>query len=288
MQGIIIKNISNKYTVIAEENKYICEARGKFRHTKDTPLVGDKVEFDEKTNIIKEILPRINKFDRPPVANIYAAIIVASLKKPDLDLYLLDKMLTTINNKCLKVIIMFTKIDLCNKEETNQAKNLKKYYESLNYTVYFNNDAKAISTIKKELRNKVVTLVGQSGAGKSTFLNKLSPSLNIDTHPISEALNRGVHTTRHTEIYDIEGIYFVDTPGFSALELNMTQEELKASFPEFNNYLNKCKYKDCNHDKEDDCIIKQMVNVGKILESRYNNYLSFKKEIYESSRKLFR
>lgn len=286
MTGRIVKIVSNQYTVQNGKERYLCQARGKLRLIENSPVVGDQVDFDEKKKVITKIEPRINEFKRPVVANIYGAIVVSSLKKPDLDLYLLDKMLITIEKKCSNIIILFTKIDLCNPEEKKLAEQLKEYYEKLNYTVYFNNDPDAFITMKKDLQGQVVTLVGQSGAGKSTFLNKLSPSLNLATSPISTALNRGVHTTRHVELYDIEGIFFVDTPGFSALDLDMTPEELKLSFREFLDYS--CKYRDCNHDQENNCSIKQNVKAGKILTSRYNNYLLFKKEIYENSRKLYK
>ncbi len=286
MEGIITKIVSNQYTVQVGTEKYLCQARGKFRFLKDSPVVGDKVVIDAEKKLITEILPRLNKLDRPPVANIYYAVVVVSLKKPDLDLYLLDKILVAIAKKCANVIILFTKVDLCNAEELKKAQELQKYYHQLNYQVYFNNDEQAVIKMKKQLKGHIVTLTGQSGAGKSTFLNRLLPNLNLATSPISEALNRGVHTTRHSEIYDIEGILFVDTPGFSALDLNMSIEALKEAFPEFQNI--KCKYQDCNHDKEDDCAIKKAVEVGKILKSRYNNYIMFKKEIYENSRKFYK
>lgn len=285
MEGIITKIVSNAYTVQIKNKCYVCKARGKFRYLKDSPVVGDKVVIDEDKALITEILPRLNKLDRPPVANIYYAIIVASLKKPALDLYLLDKMLATMEKKCQNIIILFTKLDLCNETEQKKAQEIFNYYQSLNYLVYFN---KTLDwpNLKQLLQGNVITLMGQSGAGKSTFLNKLSPALDLKTHPISEALNRGVHTTRHCEIYDIEGIFFVDTPGFSALDLKMTLEDLKASFRDLANV--KCKYQDCNHDKEEGCLVKEMVDTGDILKSRYQNYILFKKEIYENSRKLYK
>lgn len=286
MIGRVVKIVSNQYTVAIDGKKYIGQARGKFRLTKNSPVVGDEVEFDLDTKVITSILPRINKFDRPPIANIYYTIVVASLKKPDLDLYLLDKMLVNVENKCQDVIILFTKLDLCNLKEQEKALKLKDYYSSLGYMVVFNKNESEIKRLKNILKGRVVSLTGQSGAGKSTFLNMLDPHLNLATNPISEALNRGVHTTRHVEIYDISGIYFIDTPGFSALDLTINQEELKASIREFKNIT--CKYKDCNHDKEDECLVKEKVKEGKILPSRYNNYILFKKEIYENSRKLYK
>ncbi len=284
MEGIITKIISNQYTVKVDNKEYICQARGKFRYLKDNPLVGDKVIIDSVNNLIIKILPRINVLDRPLVANIKYAIITTSLKKPDLDLYLLDKMLTIIESHKVIPIILFTKLDLVDNKE--QIKKLSTYYEKLGYLTIFNNDLKKIAKLKKLLKGEIVTLTGQSGAGKSTFLNQLNPKLNLKTSPISDALNRGIHTTRHVEIYDIEGIYFIDTPGFSLVDLKISLEELKNTFPEFKSV--NCKYQDCNHDKEDECGVKNIVKEGKILNSRYQNYLLFKKEIYESSRKLFR
>ncbi len=284
MEGIIVKIVSNQYTVLCSKEKYICKARGKLRLLNDSPVVGDKVLIDIDNNLITEILPRENKLNRPLVANIEYAIITTSLKDPEIDLYLLDKMLTIIYYHKVIPIILFTKIDLCN-DLTNINK-INNYYRNLGIITLYNNDNKELANLKKLLKGKIVTLTGQSGAGKSSFLNSLNPNLNLKTSPISEALNRGVHTTRHVEIYDIEGIYFIDTPGFSAVDLNMTISDLKDTFKEFKNI--NCKYQDCNHDKEDDCKIKQLVNEKIILESRYNNYLLFKKEIYESSRKFFR
>ena len=134
---------------------------------------------------------------------------------------------------------------------------------------------------------KFVAITGVSGAGKSTLINKFDKSLNIETKPISDALNRGVHTTRHTEIYKIGHIYLVDTPGFSALDLkDISISDLKNTFKEFNNYS--CAYKDCTHDAEKGCGVKIALENGKILLTRYQNYLRFLKEVYESSSKLYK
>jgi len=209
---------------------------------------------------------------------------MTSLKQPNLSLNLLDKLLAIIKINKIEPIICFTKQDLLNELELKEIKNIKKSYEKIGYKVFFNNE---IEKIKKHLQDKIVVLTGQSGAGKSSFLNKLDENLNLKTSEISLALNRGVHTTRHVEIYEIENINFVDTPGFSALDLkNITIEQLKKSFLEFT-VLN-CKYLNCDHDKEDGCEVKNALKNNFILESRYKNYLKMKEEIYENSRELYK
>ncbi len=281
MNGIIVKIISNQYTVKTAKESYVCTARGKFRLAKNSPVVGDKVVIDTQTKQITDILPRSNKLNRPPVANIDYALIVTSLKEPNLSLHLLDKNLTVVTHNKVTPIILLTKLDLCKETEQKRIAKIKKYYEQIGYHVFYNTE---LGSLKKLLKNKVVTLIGQSGAGKSSFLNKLNPELNLKTSPISQALNRGVHTTRHVEIYDIEGILVMDTPGFSALNLNMSVEEMQETFPEFKKYV--CKYQDCKHYLEKACMIKDKVKEGKILKSRYTNYVSFIEEIYANSRKL--
>lgn len=284
MQGRITKQISNQYTVTVKKEEYVCNARGKFRNLKLSPVVGDIVEFDANELIINEILPRKNILSRPTVANIDYALIVTSLKKPDLSYTLLDKLLTLIIANNIKPIIILTKLDLLNKKELKEYAPTFKYYESLGIKVITN---KKLNKLKKILRNQTVVLTGQTGAGKSTILNKLNKNLKIETKPVSEALNRGVHTTRHTEIYEINKIFFVDTPGFSSLDIsNLTKEELKDAFLEFRN--KECKYVGCMHNNESGCKVKEDLEKGLILPSRYINYIRFLKEINESSSKLYK
>ena len=163
-------------------------------------------------------------------------------------------------------------------------KPLIKYYKKIGILV---TDNKHLGKLKKILKNNLVVLTGQTGAGKSSLLNKLDKKLNLETKPISDALNRGVHTTRHTEIYKIGKIYFVDTPGFSALDLkNIDSEKLKETFLEFSKY--NCDFKDCNHLKEKGCKVIDAVSKGEILPSRYINYTRFIKECHENNRKLYK
>lgn len=284
MNGIITKQISNQYTVNIKGKEYVCSARGKFRNLNLSPLVGDKVKVDVEKLLIEEILPRTNTLDRPSVSNVDIALIVTSVKKPDLSLSLLDKEISVILSNNITPVICLTKLDLLNKKELIDIKILKKYYEKIGIVVLTN---KNLFKLKKVLKNKTIVLTGQTGAGKSTILNKLNKKLNLETKPISEALNRGVHTTRHTEIYQIKNMYFVDTPGFSSLDLkNITKEELKNTFKEFLNY--ECDFKDCMHIKEKGCKVLIAVSEGKILPSRYINYTRFLKECHENNSKLYK
>lgn len=272
MQGKIIKQISNDYTVKADK-EYICKARGKFRKMEVSPLVGDNVIFDEKENYILEILPRKNELQRPSVANVDKAIIIASLKEPDFDTNLLDKLLTIITYNNVTPIIIFTKIDLLTMDEQKAFKEYFEYYKKIGYDCYINTE---LDKIKKIFRNQVSVFTGQSGAGKSTLLNNLDKGLKLETGEISKSLNRGKHTTRHTSLLEIEGGLVADTPGFSSLSFNeMTPSLIRDNFIEFNMYREDCKYRDCMHYKEDECAIKEKVKNNQILKSRYDNYINF-------------
>ena len=271
MQGKIIRIISNLYTVKVDDKLYDCQARGKFRKENITPLVGDDCIIDCENKYILEIKKRKNELSRPLVANIDTAVIVTSLKEPELSLNLLDKMLSLIIINKINPIICFTKIDLITKKEHKNIIKIKKYYESIGIKVVFNNK---ISKLKKLIKNQVVVFTGQTGAGKSSLLNRIDKKLHLKTGEISKALGRGKHTTRHVELFEIKNTYIVDTPGFSALDLaTYSKEQIRDSFIEFSNY--KCDYKDCMHLKEKNCSVKNAVVNNNILESRYENYKSF-------------
>lgn len=273
--GKIIRIISNLYTVKIEEKLLDCQARGKFRNDKITPLVGDLCEVDVENKYITKILPRENYMLRPSIANVDIALIITSVKKPNFSPYLLDKLISITTLHQIKPMICFTKIDLLDPTEKNELKLIQNYYKSIGYQVFTNQE---INKIKETLKGKTLVVTGQTGAGKSTLLNKLDKSLLLKTSPISEALNRGVHTTRHTEIYPIDGFYIADTPGFSAIDFGgYKKEEIRKTFIEFSNYS--CRFQDCSHEKEPDCGVKEAVERQDILKSRYESYLSFVSEV---------
>ena len=272
MEGLIYKILSDKCYVKTNKEVVICGFRGKMRAQKLLPLVGDKVIIDKEKKIIEKILPRKNTIRRPSVANITQGLIVASLKNPELDTNLIDKILVELEFNSIKPVICFTKKDLLSKEEYDSISNIISYYKTI-YPVYMNSE---IDKIKKIFKGEITVFIGQTGAGKSTLLNKLDSSLKLETGEISMALGRGKHTTRHVEIIDILDGSLLDTPGFSALEFpNMMQNEIRDAFIEFSNYP--CEYRDCMHIKENNCNVKNAVKDGKIPEFRYQNYLDLVK-----------
>ena len=271
MEGQIIKILSNLYTVSSDGKLYECRARGKFRNDKITPTVGDYVRFNEKDNYILEVLPRKNTLDRPLVSNIDQAIIVTSVKKPDFSSNLLDKLIVVLECNNIEPIICLTKLDLLSKEELKEIDEIRKYYSYIGYTILDNTE---INKIKDILISKTTVLTGQTGAGKSSLINKLDPNFNLATGEISKALGRGKHTTRHVELIEMFGGKVLDTPGFSSIDLKeMTDCDIRDSFIEFNEYP--CPFRDCMHINEKECSVKNAVLKKEILESRYENYKKF-------------
>ena len=273
MIGKIVKQISNDYTVKVDNKSYICKARGKFRNMGITPLVGDNALIDCNTKCIIEIKSRKNELIRPSIANVDQAVIVMSNKIPEFSLDLLDKLLCIIEYNNIKPIIYVSKIDLLTEIEIDSLNKTLDYYRGIGYKVYTD------LTIKEVFKDKVTVFVGQSGAGKSTLLNKLDSKLSLITGEVSEALGRGRHTTRHVELIETLDGLIADTPGFSKISfIGMTKEDIRDNFIEFNNYRDNCRYKDCMHNKEDECEIKKEIN-NNILKTRYDNYIKFIKEV---------
>ena len=274
MTGRIVRIISNLCSVDVNGKIYDCKPRGKFYHQKLTPLVGDYVNIDEENNYILEILPRKNKLSRPMIANVDSCIIITSVKEPNLSLLLLDKMLSIIIYNKIDPIICFTKIDLLSKEEYSEFKRLYDYYNRIGIKTVTNQELDKLDSL---IAGKILVLTGQTGAGKSSLINKLMPSLSLETHAISKALGRGVHTTRHVELFKYKDAFIADTPGFSSLDINsIKKEELKDTFIEFEN---ECEFKDCLHIKENRCSVKDRVHNGEILLERYENYKKMVSEI---------
>ncbi len=285
MKGRVIKNISNQYDVLGEDNKvYSLKPRGIFKHNKEVLKVGDFVEFENDS--INKILDRKNTFIRPQISNVDYIVIVSSFKRPDINYTLLDEFIINTENEDVKPILVFTKTDLLEKEELEKEMEsisyYKKYYDVFlaNYDGLFDKNR-----FYNLVKGKVLVISGQTGAGKSHLLNTISPELKLKTQDISMALGRGKHTTRHTELLMISDALIADSPGFSSLDLTyIKSENLKEYFPEFIEHLNECRYNQCMHIKEPDCIIKELVDKGDILRSRYQSYYKFYTELKEKEK----
>ena len=243
-----------------------------------TPKVGDYVEFNDST--ITKISPRKNDLIRPFVSNIDKAFLVFSVSEPDLNLNLLDRLLALVEFNDIKPIIVFTKLDLLKEDKREEFNKIKAYYEHIGYTTY----SSSIDALPKDLINEIKgcisCLAGQSGVGKSTLLNLHDSSLNLKTDTISYALGRGKHTTRHIELLEIGGGFVIDTPGFGSVDFSgMSENDLAFSFSEFFKASKECKYNMCLHLSEPNCKVKELIQKGEILKSRYDNYLLFIDEI---------
>ncbi len=271
MKGQIVKIVSDLHYVNCDNETFPCKCRGIFRNKNITPVVGDFCEFSKEKLVIEKILPRLNIFNRPKVANITQAIIVTSLKNPDFSINLLDRFLTILHINNVKPVICITKEDLVEKTKLEKIRNILSYYEQLGYTVTSNTN---IDKIKELLKNETTVFTGQTGAGKSTLINKIDENLSLEVGEISLSLGRGKHTTRTVSLYEIASGKVLDTPGFSLIDFNnLDKEQIKNSFIEFKKFP--CIYKDCSHTNEIECRVKKAVKDNEILKERYEDYLKF-------------
>lgn len=277
MKGRIVKILSNTYMVLINDQLYECLIRGRFRKDKITLAVGDIVKVDLTSKMIEDVYKRHNHLKRPSIANIDQVLIVISAVRPKFDTNLLDKLIVMTEFNNIKPIIVITKLDLLNRSQLKIINQYLKYYRSIGYKIYKNTN---LWRIKRLFKNKVSVLAGQSGAGKSTLLNRLNIKLELQTAEISEALGRGKHTTRHVELIPMFNGLVADTPGFSALDLtDMTIIDIKQNFVEFYQIEEQCAFKNCTHRLEHNCKVKEFVESNKILNTRYDNYLKFAKEV---------
>ncbi len=288
-KGIIVKGIGGFYYVRYNKNIYECKARGKFRKQNIKPLVGDYVHFTyndhTKQGAIEEILNRKVELKRPPVANVDQVIIVFAIKNPNLDIKLLDKLLIMGEYHNLDLKICINKID---NAENSDIEYLNMIYKNTPYELIFSSVKQNIglNKIKNALKNKITVFAGPSGVGKSSILNSIQKGFELKTGDISKKIKRGKHTTRHTELLELDlGGWVVDTPGFTSLDIDYLEtENLDQLFPEFRKYLDMCRFSNCIHINEPGCAIKKALDEGKISNSRYDNYVYFTNQLQEANK----
>lgn len=291
MQGKIIKGIAGFYYVYVEgHGTYECKAKGIFRKDHVKPLVGDDVVMDvldesEMLGNISEILPRRSALIRPAVANVDQAMIIFAIVKPNPNFNLLDRFLIRMERQNLPTVICFNKQDIASAQEKEA---LRQSYETCGYHVLFISalENEGLEQVRDLLSGKTTTVAGPSGVGKSSLINKLSPKANMETGEISAKIERGKHTTRHSEIIALgEETYIVDTPGFTSLDISeITKEELGQYYPEFVQYEPYCKFSGCAHVSEPSCGVKEAVAAGKISMVRYENYKILYQELKDKRR----
>lgn len=283
LEGRIIKGIGGLYFVDVGEKIYEANARGIFRKLKITPLVGDFVKIrviseDKKRASIEKILDRKNELIRPKIANIDLCIITFAAKSPDINFDTLDRFLILSEKININTVICINKADLANKDTINT---INRIYAPI-YDVFYTctKTKEGIDELLKFIDKKAIVFAGPSGVGKSSLINCISPALTLKTGEISRKIERGKHTTRQVELIDMgKGTYAADSPGFTSLSLNgIILEKLPYYFKEFKKYLGGCRFNDCLHIKEPDCLIKANIGNG-ISEERYKRYICFAEEI---------
>ena len=285
-EGTVVGLIAGFYDVETKDGLVRTRARGVFRNQKQKPAVGDHVEIqiDEKgMSYLTKIFPRVNRIGRPAVANVSQVLLVISAVQPDFSVLLLDRFLTFFAWQNVNVTIFLSKADML--EGSSKLKDIKRaleYYQSIGYDVFYDWNELADRLPQLMSSEQIWTLAGQSGAGKSTLLNKLIKDANQETGAISQFLNRGRHTTRQVQLFKLNSAFLADTPGFSSIDFTPIKlTDLKDYFVEFKAASTKCKFRGCQHLKEPKCEVKKLVNDGKILQSRYDDYLLFRQEIEE-------
>jgi ribosome biogenesis GTPase len=288
MTGKIIKGIGGFYYVVCENGiTYGCKAKGVFRNRKIKPLVGDNVEIeilDEEKNLgnIEDILPRFNWLNRPAVANVDQTVIIFAVSAPAPNFNLLDRFLINMEQHEVPTVICFNKVDL---EGFRQSEDICRSYTKSGYEVLFISaeSGYGIDVLEAVIKGKTTVFAGPSGVGKSSTLNSLFPDANVQTGGLSEKIQRGKHTTRHSELMFVDDdTYIMDTPGFSSLYTEgIEAEDLKLYFPEIAAYTGTCKFNMCNHISEPGCLVKKAVSDGRISKMRYDDYVMIYNELKE-------
>ena len=282
LNGILMKSIGGFYYVRCDGKEYECKARGSFRKSGNSPVVGDKVVIsvpEEGFASIEEIKPRINKLKRPALANIDTLVIVCSTVDPEPNFTVIDKMTAAaVNNNMIPAIVV-------SKNDLKSGERIAEIYRNSEFPVFLcsPDDTEDVNRLKAFLKGKVSAFTGNGGVGKSTLINRIFPELELQTGQISRKLGRGKHTTRVVELFEIDGCFVADTPGFSTVDLQryemIDKTRLQYCFPEFEKYLGECQFTSCSHTCEKGCRILQAVADGEIEQSRHKSYVAMYNEV---------
>ena len=280
IKGTIIKGIGGFYYVKTADEIIECKARGIFRKENITPLVGDMVMVsteDKKTGVIDEILPRASSLIRPPVANVSQVAVVFATENPRPNLLIIDKFIAACEESGLEILICINKTDL------NAGKEYEEIYQKAGFEVIPLSATEKINieALKERLKDKITVFAGNSGVGKSSLLNSVFGREFLQTGEVSEKVERGRHTTRHSELLPLPfGGYIIDTPGFSSFDIaKIPPEDLHLYFRDFALFDTSCKFPDCSHTVEKGCCVLEAVKNGEIEKTRHENYIYLYNEL---------
>ncbi|WP_461766738.1 ribosome small subunit-dependent GTPase A [Pseudothermotoga sp.] len=284
-RGIVVKFMSNALLIedVKTGERIRCVLRGRFRLSNLKPLVGDVVEYVRvhDTGVVESILKRKNELAKPRIANVDQAVCVYTIKKPEVPLLILDKLLVLIEEAGLNALIVLNKIDLLTQEDEEKKKQFLETYSKM-YPVLMTSakTKEGIDQLMEHFKDKISVFAGPSGVGKSSLLNIICPGANLKTQEVSEKLERGRHTTTSAELLHLPfGGLVADTPGFSLIEIDhIKPDKLKLYFKEIRENGD-CLFKDCKHLDEPGCRIKDLVQAGEISKTRYENYLEILREV---------
>ncbi len=294
--GKVVKGLGGLYEVRIEEDgkvsRLACRAKGVLKRDEAKVLIGDnvRVTIDDSTPdgvVISHIEDRKNSLIRPPLANLDYLFIVFAAAKPSPVIETVDKLIAIAVHNSIVPVIVITKSDL----QSDAADEYAGIYNLAGIPTFVTSSeaGEGISELSEYIRRNITfgktsAFAGASGVGKSTLMNTLFPTLTLATAEISRKIERGRHTTRHVEIFDIdtesETGFLADTPGFSLIDFArfdfFSLDELLPTFPELVPYVGKCRYADCAHvgEGEDECAVARAASEGRIAKTRLESYRS--------------
>jgi len=294
-KGVIIKGVGGLYSVKTDDGIYSCNARGIFRKDSQKPMIGDYVALQEldrndMTAVIDELLPRKNFLIRPAVANVDRIVLVIASTAPAPDLMLVDKLLAAAHTKDIPVVLVINKSD----QDSSAAENISKVYSGCTQKCIMTSalEKKGIEALFEVIGSGISVFAGQSGAGKTTLSGVILGDSGLKTGTLSKKTDRGRHTTRHSEIFSVPGFddaYIIDSPGFSLFELtDIEAADLHNHYPEFLNCIDSCRFMDCSHTGEPDCIAEGLLSSGKFDKGRYERYVYLYKELKEKEKNKYK
>ncbi|MCH4895262.1 ribosome small subunit-dependent GTPase A [Marinilabiliaceae bacterium JC040] len=299
-KGLVIKSTGSWYSVRMDTGQtYECRIQGKFRikgiKSTNPVAVGDRVgvkigkddahvivAIEERKNYLVRKSINLSKQTHILASNIDRALLIATINYPQTTTVFIDRFLVSARAYGIPVTIVFNKFDAYTDKDKEQLAYLLDIYESIGYNCIITSakESKNIKKVSDILKDQVTVLIGHSGVGKSTLINKIDPSLDLKTGAISDIHKQGKHTTTFAEMFDLEGGgSIIDTPGIRGYGLiNMEKEELYHFFPEIFKESHNCKFHNCTHVHEPKCAVKKAVEEGRISSSRYESYLSMMNE----------